>query len=111
MRILSTEPSPISQRQDREADREQVAGPAARLAVRDSLDEAFAYMVDDVRLAEVDGTLHIYVSVNPAASAGPEHIRAAAREAYREAVSGGPDVVAPVVVAHVAVAGKGRAHS
>ncbi|MFC4057225.1 hypothetical protein ACFOWE_02905 [Planomonospora corallina] len=104
MTILRSEPRPTRRRQDHEEKTTAPVAPVALLAVREALHEAFAHAVDDVRLAEVDGTVHVYVSVAPAPSAAPERIRAAAREAYRRAVRGGPGAVA-----HVAVAGRGRA--
>ncbi|MEN3533629.1 hypothetical protein AAH991_00825 [Microbispora sp. ZYX-F-249] len=95
MTILSTEPHPIPRRQGGGKDRDEATGPIARLAVREALQQAFTDVVDDVRLVEVDGMVHVYVSIRPATNACPEHIRATAREAYW-AVHGEP------VVAHVA---------
>ncbi|MEV1205090.1 hypothetical protein [Microbispora rosea] len=101
MTILSTHPRPILRRredeQEDEDDRDRATGPLVRLAVREALLEAFADLVDDVRLAEVDGMAHVYVSVRLTASTCPERIRAIAREAYRT-VGGEP------VVAHVSTA-------
>ncbi|WP_182906879.1 hypothetical protein [Microbispora sp. H13382] len=104
MTILSTDPRPVPRRQDGEESREQATGPVARRTVREALQEEFTETVDDVRLADIDGMVHIYVCIRPTASACPELIRAAAREAYRRAVHGEP------VVAHVAApaAGQGR---
>ncbi|WP_182876391.1 hypothetical protein [Microbispora sp. H10670] len=104
MTILSTDPRPLPRRDDREENREQATGPVARGIVRKALQEEFTGTVDDVRLADIDGMVHIYVCIRPAASACPELIRATAREAYRRVVQGGP------VVAHVAApdAGQGR---
>ncbi|GLX10216.1 hypothetical protein [Microbispora sp. NBRC 16548] len=96
MTILSRQPRPIPRHQEDEEHRDQATDPLARLAVREALHEAFTDVVDDVRLAEVDGMAHVYVSVRLTASTCPERIRATAREAYR-AVRGEP------VVAHVAV--------
>ncbi|WP_432931871.1 hypothetical protein ACQPZZ_12915 [Microbispora sp. CA-135349] len=100
MTTLSTDPRPIPRGQEDEQadekDRDPVTGPIARRTVRKALQEAFTEAVDDVRLAEVDGMVHIYVSIRPTTSALPERIRATAREAYRRVVRGEP------VVAHVA---------
>ncbi|MEU7889607.1 hypothetical protein AB0B54_29230 [Microbispora bryophytorum] len=93
MTIPSRRPRPITRRQEDEQDRDQATAPLARLAVR----EAFTDLVDDVRLTEVDGMAHVYVSVRLAATTCPELIRATAREAYRT-VRGEP------VVAHVSAA-------
>ncbi|GAB3159752.1 hypothetical protein [Microbispora hainanensis] len=96
MTIPSTEAHPIPRRQDGRKDRDEATGPIARLAVREALQQAFTDVVDDVRLVDVDGMVHVYVSIRPTASSCPEHIRATAREAFRRAVHGEP------VVAHVA---------
>ncbi|GGO28739.1 hypothetical protein [Microbispora bryophytorum] len=97
MTIPSRRPRPITRRQEDEQDHDQATAPLARLAVRNALREAFTDLVDDVRLTEVDGMAHVYVSVRLAASTCPELIRATAREAYRT-VRGEP------VVAHVSAA-------
>ncbi|WP_327045312.1 hypothetical protein OG320_26940 [Microbispora sp. NBC_01189] len=96
MTILSTEPPLIPRRRNDKEDREQATGPLTRLAVREALEKAFTDVVDDVRLAEVDGMAHVYVSIRPATSACPERIRTTAREAYRA-------VCGEAAVAHVVV--------
>ncbi|WP_169951060.1 hypothetical protein [Microbispora sp. H11081] len=106
MTILSTGPRPIPLPQEGEETREHAKTPHARRpvreAVREALQEEFTETVDDVRLADIDGMVHIYVCVRPAATTCPELIRAAAREAYRRAVHGAQ------AVAHVAAAGAGQ---
>ncbi|GAB3142846.1 MULTISPECIES: hypothetical protein [Microbispora] len=95
MTIARTELRPIPRRQDGGRDRDEATGPLARRAVRETLREVFTDVVDDVRLVEIDGMVHVYVFIRPIASACPEHIRATAREAYRA-------VHCEPVVAHVA---------
>ena len=110
MTILSTGLRPIPLPQEGEENREHATTPharrpvreAVREAVQEALQEEFTETVDDVRLADIDGMVHIYVCVRPAAPTCPELIRAAAREAYRRAVHGAQ------AVAHVAAAGAGQ---
>ncbi|KAA9375481.1 hypothetical protein F5972_27400 [Microbispora cellulosiformans] len=102
MTILNTGPRRLPRLQDDDENREEATGPLVRRAVREALREEFTGAVDDVRLADIDGMVHIYVCIRPTASAHPELIRATAREAYRRAVHGGP------VVAHVAAPGAGQ---